>query len=169
MCRDRHAERPECYTPYFWQLGSGTQASATCMNPAISSLMDNWDLWPPQPSLTLLQAAPLPCGVAGNWMHLDPAAPSQREPVSSKRPPSTAHSGQKGPFPTVHSQHTGQRSHGRTEFSRELNAHPQQLHRDGESCSKEAGKWGGGRSCDQLWPSSGKDGVASDLLSSLPW
>lgn len=155
------------------------RASTTCMNPAISSLMDNWDLWPPQPSLTLLQAAPLPCGVAGNWMHLDPAAPSQREPVSSKRPPSTAHSGQKGPFPTVHSQHTGQRSHGRTEFSRELNAHPQQLHRDGESCSKEAGKWGGAgaaTSCGQAvgrmgWlqtcsaPSRGEGAPVSSLIA----
>lgn len=70
-------------------------------------------------------------------------------------------------------------AHGRTEFSRELNVHPQQLHRDGESCSKEAGKWGGAgaaTSCGQAagrmgWlqtcsaPSRGKGAPVSSLIA----
>lgn len=58
-------------------------------------------------------------------------------------------------------------AHGRTEFSRELNVRPQQLHRDGESCSKEAGKcWGG----QELRPAVAKqrEGWGGFRLAQLP-
>lgn len=131
------------------------------MNPTTSSLKYNWDLWS--------------CGGAGLCTHPNPATHSQRQAVSTLVVPAPDSLPSPSPFRikrTKSPQHTIKikaLSYFETEFNRELNTCPEQLHRDSESCNKEMGNWWGW----ELWPAvakhRGKDGGASNLLSAHSW